>query len=75
MLFLSFLLIQRGRNDMILFSFSMVRSELMVLEYQRDQARRELKDLEEGIGTARRNPPEDGASGRLAQIGLSAEEV
>lgn len=60
---------------MILFSFSMVRSELMVLEYQRDQARRELKDLEEGIGTARRNPPEDKASGRLAQIGLSAEEV
>ena len=60
---------------MILFSFSMVRSELMVLEYQRDQARRELKDLEEGISTARKNPPDDGASGRLTQIGLSAEEV
>ena len=30
-------------------------SELMVLEYQRDQARRELQDLEESI-EARRSP-------------------
>ncbi|XP_054749443.2 uncharacterized protein LOC129254925 [Lytechinus pictus] len=60
-----------------------LRSELMVLEYQRDQARRELKDLEEGI-TARRNPQDNtrgsdrghiGSTTGLAQIGLSVEEM
>ncbi|XP_072164178.1 uncharacterized protein [Diadema setosum] len=56
-----------------------LRSELMVLEYQRDQARMALKDLEEGIAarrsTHRGEEAQGGAGDPLAQLGLTPEEI
>ena len=46
----------------------------MVLEYQRDQARRELKDLEQSIVSARHSMSEE-ETAEMSMLGLSPKEV
>ncbi|XP_072013528.1 uncharacterized protein [Amphiura filiformis] len=52
-----------------------IRSELMVLEYQRDQARRELKDLEESIHARQGSPGVDQSHGNSWTTNASDQDL